>query len=636
MKKIFILSILIQVCHFSLFSQTEDTLNIEEVVVSANRKTTLLEKTPEVITVIHSSEIKALNAHSTGEILEYLTGVNIESGTGSGLPKRSIVSINGFPANYNLILVNGVRLLTEHIHTGQNLEMIPPENIKHIEVIKGASSAQYGSDAMGGIINIITKKAGDTPETSIYSSIGSYGTYSAGMSLSTPVSKKVGVSTFADWEQSDGYPILAPAHRIDNMGYTKLTLMNTIDVAVSDKTAVQASLNLIQNSMQWFDDDKHSRLFMPDISIYSELAPGLNLFARTAFTKWKAEQSNENNQLLHPELFFRWEKLKNNTLLLGGDLKYRNFERTSVLEHSQQAMGIFLQDEYNINNRLILNAALRYDKVQDIDGVVSPKFSFLYRPTDFLRIRGAVGKGFHAPTVQELYEQGYGHGGRAYRFGNENLQPEYSFTTTLGSEFFAGDFFQLFLYGYYNTIDNMITPVYKGIWEENPDPETVIDKWVRTNIHQARIWGFEAMAQLNFNAAGKIDGGYTYTENENTSTGQILPYSPGRSYFVKYHYDTKISSHFVFNGFISFKAVFDRSAWSWKPAEGADVDNTDGLITKLDDYQMVNAGIEIKYSKVSFFFNVNNILGQDIAHLDDLYTVIKGEPVYRTGIRFNF
>jgi outer membrane cobalamin receptor len=171
------------------------------------------------------------------------------------MPKRSIVSINGFPANYSLVMIDGVRLLTDHIHTGQNIEALPPENIERIEIIKGSASAQYGSDAMGGIINIITRKCKDKPELSAHSMVGSYGTFSAGMVARAPVGQKLKFSTFAGWEQSDGMPILAPSHRIGQMGYSKFTLMNSVDAWLGEKNYLTAFLYFTENSMQWREDN---------------------------------------------------------------------------------------------------------------------------------------------------------------------------------------------------------------------------------------------------------------------------------------------------------------------------------------------------------------------------------------------
>ncbi len=617
-----------------LFGQSTgltDSVMLKDVVITATRQATLLESTPEVVRVINANEIREMNAASIGEILGYVTGISIETGTGSGLPKRSTVSMNGFPANYNLIFIDGVHLLTDHIHTGQNIDLIPPENIERIEIIKGAASAQYGSDAMGGIINIITKKSGDKPDLTITSDIGSYASYSAGMALRTPVNEKIKSSTYVNWEQSDGYPILKPEHRIGNMGYTQFTIMNSVDFTIGRKSNLSTFLYYIQNSMEWLDDNKYSRLFIPSIYYNTKIADHLHMNTRINYTQWSAEQSDEKNELIRPELFFTWDKIKNHRISIGSDFRYTNFRRSNVIEKHQHSTGIFIQDEFNLN-KWALFMAIRYDKVENISGVFSPKFGILFEPAPFIRLRGSAGRGFHAPTVQELYEVGAGHGGRAYRFGNPDLQPEYSVTSTIGTEFFIKDVFQLLLYGYYNTIDNMITPIYEGPWEENPE----MDKWVRQNIHNARIFGYEISSRWNISENFGLEGGYTYTENENITTGGQLPYYPGLSFYSKLLYNYSLSENLTGNIFLSIRAARNRSAWNWKPAFDAETDDPEGLITALEDYEMMNAGIRLNFRRTSVFLNINNILGQNVERLDDIHTIIEGEPVFRGGFTIHF
>ncbi len=621
------------------FSQERDSLfyyTLEGVTITSTRNKKLLEKTPEIMQVITSREIGTMNAGSTGEILEYLTGVNVESGTGSGFPQRSVISLDGFPAKYSLVMVDGIRLLTEHIHSGQNIDMIPPENIERIEIIKGTASSQYGSDAMGGIINIITKKPSDRTESSLNLTGASYETYNTTLSVRTPVNEKLSVSISENYRQSAGVPLIDPSHRIGNMGYTKFTSMNTIDWQFSDRSSLRANMFYVQNSMEFRNDDVYGKMFMPSLDFRHAFNEKLDVVTRLKYTHWEAEQSNEKNRLLNPEVFFGWDVASDHKLTMGGEYRHMNFTRSAVSEHDQHAFGLFLQDEIELD-RLSLLAALRYDRVEQIDPVISPKVSVMYRVFDRMRIRASLGRGFHAPTVQELYEKGYGHGGRAYRFGNPDLQPEYSMTTTASIEYAPVRNLQLFAYGYYNTIRNMITPVYKGVWEENPDTSTVIDKWVRTNIHEAEIYGFEVAFRYRMGSHLVIESGYNHIENKNKSTGGQLPYYPGWSFYSKLtgHYNLWPEHRSSF--FVSFKATMDRSVWNWKPADPADYDNQEGLTTALKDYQLLNAGVNLGISRhLDLNLGVDNILGQDIERLDDLLTIIDGEPVCRIGCLIRF
>ncbi len=182
----------------------------------------------------------------------------------------------------------------------------------------------------------------------------------------------------------------------------------------------------------------------------------------------------------------------------------------------------------------------------------------------------------------------------------------------------------------------MITPVYGGIWEENPDPDSVIDKWVRTNIHEAKIYGFESTLKYQLNNKFLFELGYNYSYNENATTGTQLPYYPGSSFYSKIIYNYKLSGKIDGLCFVSLRATNDRSAWNWKPASDASYDNEEGLITELENYQLLNAGIKFTYNKkTNFFLNIGNILGQDIQNLDDSFTIIKGEPTFKAGWLFN-
>lgn len=617
---------------FVLYAQTfeDNNYKLTDVVVTATRSETLLENTPEVIRIITSEEIRELNPTSVGEVLNYFSGVNVESGTGSGLPKRSIVNMNGFPANYILVLVNGVKLLSDHIHSGQNLELIPVESIERIEIIRGASSAQYGSDALGGILNIITKNCGDKNKFEFNLNVGSYQTYSGGVSALTPINKTIKNSAYIGWEKSNGIDIIAPAHRIGDMGYNSFSVMDKITVGLSEATNAFADINYIHNNNEWLGDKKYSYLLSPKVGVKHELSRNFNFSVQVSYQKWEAEQSDELNQLVHPEIIFNHCDFENNSLHFGIDYKKNEFSRTGVDFKSQYSFGGFIQDEYIFSSKFSAMAALRFDKVELIDLVISPKISCLYKPLDAARFRISAARGFHAPTVQELYELGYGHGGAALRFGNENLNPEYSTTFTFGGEFFFTSDITLLLNSYYSQITDMIIPVYKGPWEEDDTK----DVWMRENIHEAKMYGAELVVKVNLFDNILIEGGYTISDNKDEESGRKLPYNPGSSGYFKMFFNQPISKSMCLHGFAGIKTVNGRSAWNWKPAS----DNTTdpfGIITELANYQKLDAGIMLSINNnYSIYLNVYNILGQEVEQLDDCFTVFKGEPTLKSGMKY--
>ncbi|MCF7848004.1 MAG: TonB-dependent receptor, partial [Kiritimatiellales bacterium] len=545
-----------------------------EIVISASRCETLLQASADMVQVVDRRDIEESHPFKTGEALEYAPGIGTSTGTGSGLPKRTVVSLNGLPPNYTLVLLDGVPLVTEHIHTGQNIEFIPPESIGSIEIMRGSASAQYGSDAIGGVVNIITRRSTDQPGGSVGMSVGSYDTYSSHFSVLSPLSDGVRISSFLNFEKSDGLPLLAPAHRIGQTGYERLNFYNRIDMDLSASTRAYLWLNGVKNEMEWRGDLTDSLLLTPVAGIVQQLNPDLSLSAQVSYSDWNADLNEERNKLLKPEAYLSWDASDAHTLMVGGDYRYNTFERVSVDAPDQYGYGLFVQDEWSAFDTLSVMTAVRYDEVEDIEGAVSPKISVLWLPVDRVGLRASVGRGFHAPTLQELYEEGYGHGGSAYRFGNPDLDPEYSTTYMVGLELEPVDALQLMVNGFYTDFKDMIVPVYQGPWVMDP----TIDVWERTNIKNAEVYGADVSFRLQLSSLFRLDGGYTYSDNEDQDTGHQLPYSPGSTTYGKLVFTERIKGVDV-TAFAGIRAAFNREAWNWKPVAGVPPGNPDGLTT---------------------------------------------------------
>lgn len=612
-----------------------DEVSLEPVVVTADREAGPLKDSPETIMVISEDEIRTMNATSTGAILESIPGINIETGTGSGYPSRSIVSLNGLPANYTLVLVNGQKLLTEHIHTGQNVDMIPPESIERIEVVRTAASAQYGSDAIGGLVNIITKRSGEEMKAKLYGSWGSYMSANGGVSVVAPVSDRATVSMFVDFDRTDGIPILAPAHRLDNMGYDRVSLLNNVEMDIADWLELDLYANYFENRMDWAGEEMRSRLIMPKGGLRFDLPGNWQINATAEYSSWSSDLSSETNELLVPRGRATWKALEDRNLLtFGGEYQHHWFRRTGLENtREQEAFGFFAHDRFKLNRHWSFSGSVRLDKPEDIDPVVSPKLAVLYRPMNRFGIRAAVGRGFHAPTVQELYEQAYGHGGTALRFGNEELQPETSSAFSLSLETDPVDSLQILVNGYAHLIDNFITPVYAGPWDEDPTK----DKWIRTNILRAWLYGGEVQAKWSPVDWLKLDGGYSYAANRDESDDQQLSFHPGHSLHGRLELALAVATHYTLGAFARAGFRTGRRAWSWKPAEGAPRDSEEGYITELEDYALLDAGAQLLYKKrYKLYIAVTNILGEDIQKLDDALTILDGQPLYRVGFKLEF
>jgi len=141
-------------------------------------------------------------------------------------------------------------LIIDYIHTGQNYEFIPPEAVGSIEVMRGSASAHYGSDAIGGVVNIQTHRSKDRlVDGSVGTSIGRHDTYAGLFSILSPLSDSAQMTSFLNIEKSEGILLVKSVHRIGQTGYRRLNFFDSIDMALSATTRVYVWFNGVRNEM---------------------------------------------------------------------------------------------------------------------------------------------------------------------------------------------------------------------------------------------------------------------------------------------------------------------------------------------------------------------------------------------------
>lgn len=609
---------------------------MEQVVVTATRNAKLLKNTPDITLVQNFDETQAMGSYQIDDIVEYMPGASSIGGTGSGMPFKRTLSINGMPADYGLILLDGKRVLSSHIHTGANVNILPPEHIERVELVKGAMSAQYGTDGIGGILNIITKKGTDNTNFSFNSYGGSQNTFHSGLSLTGSLNGNIKHSFFSSWDRSNGDPIIKPVFRKGKLAYTKFNLMHQIDANISDALRAGASINYMNIETPYGEDPKAATYFTPGLDLKYRISKDITLHSSSYYSRWKSQKNNELNEIMSPNLIFNYSGFKNHDLLIGSEIIYRNFTRKRVSEHDQYLYGAFIQDEITISPIWDVLVAVRLDKVEDINYVISPKISVLSHINERITWRSSIGRGFRAPTVQDLYETLYSHPGNIhFRAGNQNFKPEYSTTLMSGLDWKVKENSSLMFNGYYYSIDNMITPIDHGLedptkyFSESQIPfinDSLVYIYRRENIHQGMILGGELKLHWQFLPNYLINCGFSLSHNENKDTGKSLPYYPGQSLTLKLQGHETISEKFAINGFVGLIATMDRKVWRFKHDGEQQIE--------LKNYQKLNAGIDLVFdNNYELFLNVENIMGQRIHLYEDLDFIIEGVPIWRLGLR---
>jgi len=596
------------------------------MVVTATRSATRLRDAPAISYVVDSVAIDRTMASRASDALGYVPGVDVECGTGVGLPSKKSISLNGLPSFHTVVLVDGHRLLSSHFHTGANVDIVPPGNIERIEVLKDASSAQYGSDALGGVVNIITKRGSQTPSLELEAAGGSCQSLRGGISLTGATTPKVFHSVYAGWDQSEGIPI-TEGRRKDMLGWKHLSLMDRFDFHVANNARLGASVHYAGfMDLQSGDLFYNGWLLTPGVDWGWDITPKLAVNGQFYYTRWNADISHERNELASPELWLSWSGLPYNRITLGGDFQWRSFARDGVLEQDQRLLGAFLQDELSVANWLRVLGALRLDYVdntaegsEDNGPRLSPKLSLLARPVDALGIRASVGSGFRAPSVQDLYESRYhSSGGGIWRYGNDALDPERSVGVNAGLDWHARSWLQAGVNGYYNDLSGMIAlvraprdTVYNG---------RTVPIWERRNVNDYRIGGFEVWTRASSRYVGlDIGATATWQDSDDPKAAEALLY-PGHKLHAAVDGKAPLGKALELDGFVGVQYVFNRRA---PTGDGA-----------LADYTRMESGLALTLlRKYELYVKATNLLAQEIEMYEDALWTLEGVPLVEAGVR---
>lgn len=487
-------------------SEEELTRILEEVVVTGTGTEHLLKDTPVQTEVINNKVLRNFSGNSLEDILSMLaTSLDFNgSDMGSG------ITMNGLGNSYILIMVDGKRM---HGDVGgeNDLSLIDPNNIEKIEIVKGASSALYGSDAIAGVINIITKKHDEGLLLENTSRVGSYGDLRQHNGIGFKLGKFQSYTNF-QLQHSDGWQNTSVEHTTGKEtpvtdSRNKTTNRNT-NWQIAQKFTYDVNDNLqfyTEGSLYW------KRIYRPsghhphyDVKTYdleyhnSSLAGGgkLKLNATDYLTldvDWNRhayfynftdttlmDGYDPHGDFTHYYPYFPKDKMLQsdqqrtmgalkgvfelpleNRLSAGLEYRYdwlRAPMRVVGGKAKDWTAAAYVQDEFNYLRWLNITAGLRLTKNQKFGWKLTPKISGMLSLGDF-RLRATWSQGFKTPTPKELeYLYVKDMNGTYLYMGNEDLKPQTSNYYSVGGEY-SWKGFTLNVTGYINDVKDMINLV---------------------------------------------------------------------------------------------------------------------------------------------------------------------------------
>lgn len=587
-----LLSITISMSEENTTKGEKEPIRIGEITVTATRVEESIWNIPSSVTVITKEEIENSTATNITEILRDVAGLRIsEYGNRGAL---ALPQLRGATAGQILILLDGRRLNSPG--SGQfNLNDIPLpiEDIERIEILREASSALYGADALGGVINIITKKPSET-QTVIGASYGRFDTQKYSLTSSGRF-KSLGYLLSASRDKSDGFR--------QNSYYELASLNGKLGLDITNKSSLDLTVSYL---------DKEAGV------------PG-----SVTFTSPNAVQTDENTLL---GLAFRWGHINNldvvartyinyyrirfrdpdtftddthkDTATTGEvqiDYLYNKYNRftggfeigkeerksTAIGTRDRSRGGLFLQDGVRLGDTVTIIPGVRYDTFSPGEEQLSPRISGLYKIKD-ARFRASLGKGFRIPTLNDLYWPD-----TIYAKGNPELRPERSVEYEIGWDQVFSENILTKITVFRRDVKDLI------VWQ--PD---LSFKYSPSNIGKARIDGIELEGEINIHKFFSIDLNYTYLNPVDRNTGEKIKNLP------QHQLNTSLN---IYSPFGSGLFLYGRYTKNYAlPGNISDYFVMDGKIThKINLF----SGI-----KGDLFVGVNNIFDKE-------YEVVKGYPM---------
>ena len=617
--------------------------NLDEVVVTGSRSERMLKDVPVITRVITNHDIKQINPPDFKTLLEYeLPGLQFESaGHGTALPA---MSFQGVAAQYVLFLVDGERLAGEGATNNIDYNMLDINNIERVEIIKGAASALYGSNALGGVVNIITKNPDRPFVGQMSANMSTRETQKYNISLGTKL-EKFSSLTSASYSKKDAYSIsdtrgsetiferpglpdsvvIGEVGTSGVRGYETVNLQQKLGYNVNEKLSFGVNGSYYNNTLlepsETTEETRFSNYTLGGKADYY-LSEASKLTGSYIYSKFdKHEETIATGVDIHTYGDMKHTARINYTNRLaykhaitagvefdGERLSHYMFKDTTA--KNMETYTLYAQDEYSITDRLILVGGLRADYHSAYDLHISPKLTAMYKISDF-SFRGGYSGGFRSPSLKELYTE-WSHRGMFMMIGNPDLKPETSHHVSLSTEYTKG-IFNMSVSGYYNWFEDKITTY----MTEDRIEGGRMNNMSYVNADSARTYGVDVNTQVRLPFDVTLKGSYSYvndkTEIDGRNSSQVRPHSAT----IRAEYRKKLGAVRTTTG-ISGRWMGKVDAWSYNSTLGMYSKRTydSRAIWRLNMAAQFPRGMNLNVGVENLFnFKDKNVSGDSYASL---------------------
>jgi len=560
---------------------------LDSVVVTASGFEQVVREAPASISIITREDLETKPWHGLAEALADIEGVDVGNAVDkTGAPS---IAIRGMPADYTLILIDGRRQnaagnVTPNNFGGTANNFIPPLSaIERIEVIRGPMSTLYGSDAMGGVVNIITRKVAGrwsgtlgldatVQQHSEFGDTNGGNFYTAGPVGGSPL----GLSLWGSWFHRGA----ADIRYVDEDGDEITPWMGANPVQYDNFNAgMRLALQASENHDLWLEASRGRQKYDNSEGQVGTLGSGG--YAETqryhrdqATLAWTGrfdigtvdatlmESTTETiGRLIPPGVpgaggpreletgntVFDLKLVTGfaaHTLTVGGQYWWADMVDGVAPEQFEfEQWALFAEDEWSLTDALNLTLGLRRDEHSTFGGHTSPRAYLVWNASRNWVLKGGISQGYKTPRVEQLTPgiNGFGGQGRIPLIGTPGLKPETSTTTEINAQYAADNGFSAFVGLFHNKFEDKIAsgvPVFNCSFAASPNRPGCVDVgyWPdvdtfgqSVNIDEAVTQGVELGLTVPFAGAWEWTANYTWTDSEQKSgaaKGQPLTNTP--------------------------------------------------------------------------------------------------------------
>jgi iron complex outermembrane receptor protein len=549
----------------------EELMKIEvELVYGASRFQQRVTEAPSSVSIVTSDEIRKYGYHTLADILRSLRGFYITYDR-----NYSYVGVRGFgrAGDYNsriLLLVDGNRI-NDNVYDSAPLGtefVVDVDLIDRVEVIRGPGSSLYGNSAFFAVVNIITRRGGDQRGAEVSGETGSFETYKGRLtygdkfqngleaflsgSMLDSSGDRLFFREFESPDSNNGFTDHADFDRFHS-ALTKLSYAGfTLEGLYSSRTkgvpttSFGTDFNDSRNRTTdawWFIDLKYERSLGSRVDVMGRLFYDAYDYKGDYVYGGVVNKDIGKGEWWGGELQITAKPFAGHKLIVGSEYRdntrqeQKNFDEDTFSlfvddRRKSRILAFYVQDEFTISNKLILNAGIRYDNYSTFGNTTNPRIALIYTPVEKTIFKLLYGSAFRAPNVYELYYQTPAGGQKA----NPALGPETIKTYELIYEQYIANNYRGSVTGFYYRINDLISQLI--------DPAD--DQLVFRNIDEVKARGVEMEFEGKWEngLSGRIS--YSFQDAKDSVTKRTLVNSP--RHLIKLNFLVPLKKEKVFLG----------------------------------------------------------------------------------------